>query len=115
MKEANDKGNTKESNFPRNNVVWAFMAAVESRAGGDIDYKRSETEQTNGKGMNCMENWDKIFTALMGLYPPANGEMELLGDVTPKWGRLAASLYDVQYFLKSQQKRCPKEYDALLF
>ena len=35
--------------------------------------------------------------------------------MTPKWERVAAALYSVQCFLKSQLKRCPEECDEKLF
>jgi hypothetical protein len=42
-----DKG--QDSGLPSNGVLWAFMKAIESRAGGKIDHKRTGTEQTNRK------------------------------------------------------------------
>ena len=108
-----DKG--QDSGLPSNGVSWAFMKAIESRAGGKIDHKRTGTEQTNGKGMTCLQNWNKITTALMGLYPVGNAIHDWLGEMTPKWETLANALYSVQCFLKSQRKRCPNECDEKLF
>ena len=45
----------------------------------------------------------------MGLYPVDNVIHEWLGDMTPRWEKLADALYAVQCFLKSQQKIYPSE------
>ena len=104
-----------DSGLPSNGVSWAFMKAIESRAGGKIDHKRTGTEQTNGKGMTCLQNWNKITAALMGLYPVGSAIHDWLGEMTPRWETLANALYSVQCFLKSQRKRCPDECDEKLF
>ena len=68
-----------------------------------------------GKGMTCLQNWNKITAALMGLYPVGNAIHDWLGEMTPPWETLANAFYSVQCFLKSQQKRCPDECDEKLF
>jgi hypothetical protein len=113
LETAFDKGQL--SKLPSNGVSWAFMNAIESRAGGKFDHKRTGTEQTNGKGMICLQNWNKVTEALMGLYPVDNVIHEWLGEMTPRWEKLADALYAVQCFLKSQRKRCPNECDEKLF
>ena len=42
-----DKGQA--SKPPSNCVSWAFMKTIESRAGGEINHKRTGTDKTNGK------------------------------------------------------------------
>ena len=89
-----DKG--QDSGLPSNGVSWAFMKAIESCAGGKIDHKRTGTEQTIEKGMTCLQNWNKITAALMGLYPVGNAIHDWLGEMTSKWETLANALYSVQ-------------------
>ena len=77
--------NGQHGNLPKNGVSWAFIKSIESRAGGKIDHKRTGTEMANGKGMTCLQNWNHITTALMGLYPEDSVIHEWLGEMTPKW------------------------------
>ena len=40
---------------PQSGLELVLWKSVESRAGGKLDMKNSGKEQTNGKGMNCMD------------------------------------------------------------
>ena len=50
LKKAYDEGNTKESKLSRKLSLWAFIQALESRCGGEVNHKSSGTYQTNRKG-----------------------------------------------------------------
>ena len=65
--------------------------------------------------MTCLQNRNKITTALMDLSPVGNAIHDWLSEMTPKWKRLTNVLYSVECFLKSQRKRCPNECDQKLF
>ena len=70
-----------------------------------MDTNNSGKENTNGKGMNCMQNFSKITDALLGMYPQDHEVHQwLLLQIRP-WNNLAAAIDDVGYFLKSQKKR----------
>ena len=68
---------------------------MESRAGGKLDMKTSSKDQTNGKGMNCMQNFTKITTALLGMYPPEHEVHHWLVVQVKVWDNLADAIYQV--------------------
>ena len=104
-----------EGKRPKSSLEYAFWKAVESRAGGKLDMKGSGKEQTNGKGMNCMQNFNKITTALLGMYPPEHELHHWLVVQVKVWDHLADAIYQVGCFLKSQKKRSPMICDNKLF
>jgi hypothetical protein len=106
---------TLEGKRPQSALEYAFWKSVESRAGGKLDTKNSGKEQTNGKGMNCMQNFSKIADALMGMCPPHHEVHQWLVQQVRPWKDLAAAIYDVGCFLKSQKKRSRLVCDAKLF
>ena len=82
-----------------------------------MDTKNSRKEQTNGKGMICMENFTKVADTLLGMYPVEYHvhqwlELELHGG---NCNALAQAIYEVGYFLNSQKKRSPSVCDEKLF
>ena len=90
---------------PQSDLEHEFWKSVESRAGSKLDTKNSGTGQTNGKGMNCMQNFSKITDALLGMYPQDHEVHQwLLLQVGP-WTNLASAIDYVGCFLKSQKKR----------
>ena len=74
---------------------------MESRAGEKLDMKTSGKEQTNGKGMNCMQNSTKVTYALLGMYPPEHEVHHWLVVQVKVWNTLADAIYQVGYFFKS--------------
>jgi len=70
VQEVSKARKTLEGKRSQSDLEYAFWKSVESRAGGKLDTKNSGKEQTNGKGMNCMQNFSKIADALLGMYPP---------------------------------------------
>ena len=103
-----------ESKRPRSDAEFVFYKACESRAGGRFDQKQSGREMTNGRSMTCIENFTAVTHALLGLYSHDDSRHEWLKERCPKWEALAAALFDVSTFLKSQKKACPVKCDDLL-
>ena len=110
-----NEGRKEESNLPRNELHFAALRAIESRGKGRFDHKRTGTEQTNGNGMNFLQNFDEVTKALLGMYSPENHIHQWLRKETLKWEELAAALFDVHCFLKSQKKRTPIDCDNKLY
>ena len=73
-------GRVKDSNRPESDLQFVLWKAIESRAGGRLDPKRSGMDQTNAAAMNSVENCDKVFDALLGMYP--------LGHEVHEWLRI---------------------------
>ena len=86
-----------------------------SRAGRKLDPKNSGKEQTNGKGMNCMQNFTTITNALLGMYPDGHEVHDWLKVQVKSWNALAAAIFEVGCFLRSQKKRSPLVCDDKLF
>ena len=80
-----------------------------------MDPKNSGKEQTNGKGMNCMQNFTTITNALLGMYPDGHDFHDLPKVQVKSWNALAAAIFEVGCFLKSQKKRSPSVCDDKLF
>jgi hypothetical protein len=104
-----------ESKRAQSDLEYALWKCVESRAGGKLNPKNSGMEQTNGKGMISLQNCIRGTEALRGMYPEDDEIGEWLIKETMKWEALAAAIFDVGCFLKSQQKRCPRICDDKLF
>ena len=47
------------------------------------------------KGMNCMQNFTKITTALLGMYPPEHEVHHWLVVQVKVWDNLADAIYQV--------------------
>ena len=92
-------------------VLWK---AIESRAGGKLDFRQSGRDQTNRAGVMSMENCRKVFDALLGMYPEGHVIHQWLTVETVKWQRLGDALFDVSCFLKSQRKRSMQVLDTKL-
>ena len=107
--------NALDGKRPQSSLEFALWKAVESRAGGKLDTKNSGKEQTNGKGMNSMENFEKVTHALLGMYPVDHEVHQWLELHVGNWNALASAIYDVGCFLKSQKKRSPSACDRKLF
>jgi len=107
--------NSTESKRAKSDLEYALWKCVESRAGGKLDPKNSGMEQTNGKGMISLQNCTKVTEALREMYPEDDEIREWLVTETAKWEALAAAIFDVGCFLKSQQKRSPRICDDKLF
>jgi len=58
-----------EGKMPQSSLENSLCKSVESRTGGNLDMKNSDKKQTNGKGMNGMQNFSKVTYALLGMYP----------------------------------------------
>jgi len=108
-------GETLEGKRPQSDLEYAFWKCVESRAGGKLDTKNSGNEQTNGKSMSCMQNFSKITDALLGMYLPQHEVHKWLVQQVGPWKDLAAAIYYVGCFLKSQKKRSRSICDEKLF
>ncbi len=60
------KKDTKQLQSDLQYVLWK---AVESWAGGKLDLKQSGLDQTNRDGLTSVGNCNKVFDALLGMYP----------------------------------------------
>ena len=79
---------------------------MESRAKGKFDPKNSGTEQTNGNGMNSLQNFKEVTKALLGMYPTGHTIHQWLKEESIKWEALVEALFDVAcFFGKSEKKR----------
>ena len=104
----------KDGNRPASDLQFVLWKAIETRAGGRLDPKRSGMDQSNGNGMKSVENCGKVFDAMLGMYPRGHEVHEWLREVVPKWKRLGNALFDISEFLKSQRKRSPSVLDEKL-
>ena len=57
LETAANEGNCETSKLTHDLVTFCALKALESRAKGKFDHKRTGTEQTNGKGMNSLHNF----------------------------------------------------------
>ena len=86
----------------------AWIKFIETRGKGSFDKKRTGTEMTNGKGMNCLQNFNKITKAMISMYDVNTQEHEWLKKRSPDWERLAKALFEVHCFFKSQKRETRK-------
>ena len=77
---------------------FAWIKFLETRGRGKFDCKRTGTEMTNGKGMNCLKNFKRVTEGLVSLYQPDTKEHDWLLLRIPKWEALASAIYNVQCF-----------------
>ena len=96
-------------------MEFAWIKFLETRGKGKFDRKRTGTEMTNGKGMNCLQNFTQVTTAMMAMYEPNSMEHQWLWGKVHKWDALAEALFEVHCFFKSQSKRDPGECDDKLY
>ena len=87
---------------------------METRAGGRLDPKQSGMDQTNASGLKSVKNCQRVFDALLGLYPPGHHLHDWLSGEVPKWSWLGRAIYDWGIFVESQGKRCPRLHDRKL-
>ena len=109
--KARPKKDTKRSQSDLQYVLWK---ALESRAGGRLDLKQSGLDQTNRAGLTSVGNCNKVFDALLGMYPLDHELHKWLEVEVVRWRCLGKALYDVGCFVKSQRKRCPVVFDNKL-
>ena len=64
-------------------------------------------DQTNRDGLTSVRNCNKVFDALLEIYPLDHELHKWLEVEVVRWRRLGKALYDVGCFVKSQRKRCP--------
>ena len=95
-----NEGNKVGSNLANSDVQYDALKGLESRGKGHFDRKRTGTEQTNGNGMNCLQNFKEVTNALLGMYEQEHSVQQWLKEETVKWEGLAASLFDVQCFFE---------------
>ena len=114
MKEAYEEAMGKDSRLPREDCEYCFSTLCE-RAGGRFDLKGTGMEMTNGNGIKMLQNWSVVTEGMMGLYEPGTSMHSWLAVETLKWAELAAALFEVHVFMKSQRKRDPQECDKKLF
>ena len=88
---------------------------MESRAKGKFDPKNSGMEQTNGNGMNSLENFKEVTKAMLGMYPSEHELHQWLREGSHKWEALAERLFYVACSLKSQKKRDKKKCDDKMY
>ena len=96
-----NEGSGENSNLPQEDMEYLFIKFLETMAKGSFDRKQPGQEMTNGKGMTALENFGKVTSGMMGLYYPGSDKCLWLRRKTPKWERLAKTLYVVHCFLKS--------------
>ena len=77
---------------------------IKMKAARKLDTKNSGKEQTNGKGMICMENFTKVTDTLLGMYPVGHQVHQWLELHVDNWNALAQAIYEVGCFLKSKKK-----------
>ena len=90
--------NKAESKRAHSDLEYAYWKALESRAKGKFDPKNSGTEQTNGNGMNSLQNFKEVTKALLGMYPTGHTIHQWLKEESIKWEALAEVLFDVACF-----------------
>ena len=69
--------------------------------GGKLDPNNSDKEDTNSKGMDCMQIFTTITHMLLGIYPTGQEAHQCLVQQDGKWEALADAIYQVGCFLKS--------------
>ena len=69
------EGTCEGSNFPREDMDYSLIELLGTVANGSFDRKRPGQEITNGKGMTALENFGKVTSGMMGLYPPGRRNM----------------------------------------
>jgi len=70
LKECQDilkSKNKLDGKRPQSSLECTFWKSVGSCAGGKVDPNNSVKEQTDGKGMNCMQHITKITHALLSM------------------------------------------------
>ena len=115
LEQTVEEGTAEGSSLPGDDIEFAIITFLETRAGGKYDRRRTGGDMTHGKGMNALENFGEVTRGLMGMYDVGTAEYEWLKIETPTWDRLAEKLYNVCCFMKSQEKRDPEECDDLLY
>ncbi len=104
----------KDSKRPESDLQFVLWRGIETRAGGRLDLKQSGLDQTNCAGLTSVQNCNKVFAALLGMYPQGHEVHDWLSVEVPKWERLGNALYAIGCFLKSQRKRSPQLLDKKL-
>ena len=80
-----DKNITAGSDLSTNRMKHAWIKFIETRGKGSFDKKWTGTEMTNGKGMNCLQNFNKITKAMISMYDVNTQEHEWLKKRNPDW------------------------------
>ena len=114
-----------DSKKPRGPAGWAFLQSIEFDAGGKFMAQHSGLEQTNGKGMNTLQNFKKVSEKVVSMYapdesstsPPSLTNMIMyawLKEEFTKYERVAETLYPILTYMKSQEKRDPQHFKKLI-
>ena len=90
--------------MPAGPMHFGWIRFLETRGKGSFDHKRTGTEMTNGKGMNCLKNFPKVTSALLAMFDPGSREHAWLSERIGKWEALAKALYEVYCFFKSKKE-----------
>lgn len=115
-----------ESKKPRGPASWAFLKSIEYDAGGKFMAQHSGLEQTNGKGMTFLQNFNRVREKVVNMYapnfsgpsPPTLRELamfEWLKGLFARFQRVADTLFHILTFLKSQEKRDPHVFKELVY
>ena len=86
------------SKVPRSKMEYLWVTFLETRGKGKFDIKRMGTEMSNGNGMNCLMNFEKVTSAMLAAYEEGSKEHDWLAGKIPKWNKLAAALYNTTCF-----------------
>ena len=73
------------SALPREEMEYAYMHFLESRARGQFDKRRTGVEMTNGKSLTAMKNYKYVTQGLLGMYEQGSKEHNWLKEKAPKW------------------------------
>ena len=106
LKTKVDKGNKVGSNLPRDELGFAAVKTIETRGKGKFDHKRTGTEQSNGNGIDFLQNFKEVPKALLGMYQPDDPTHQWLTKESLKWEELAEALFEVHcFFEKPKEER----------
>ena len=103
------------SKVMRSKMEHLWITFLETRGKGKFDMKRTGFEMSNGNGMNCLMNFERVTSAMLAACEEGNEERDWFADKIPKWNKLTAALYDTACFFKSQKKRDPEQCDQILY
>ena len=108
LEETVEEGTAEASILPGDDIEFAIITFLESRAKGKYNRRRTGGDMTHGKGMNALENFGEVTRGLIGMYDIGTEEYEWLKIKSAIWDRLAEKLYAVCCFMKSQEKTMPR-------
>ena len=58
------------SKMPGGPMEFSWINSLETREKGKFNHKRKGTEMTNRNGINCLQNFTKVTTAMMEMNEP---------------------------------------------